>query len=171
MTKYYTGVGSRNTPQSILELINQISIKLSEKDYILRSGGADGADNAFYKHKPAKSEIYLPWKGFNGSNSDLYLDVLSNRLKAEELAKEIHPAWQYLSNGAKKLHTRNTYQVLGLNLDNPSKFLICWAEVDKHGIPKGGTRTAWILAKQYSIPCFNLFLEKDKERLEKFIQT
>ena len=51
----------------------------------------------------------------------------------------------------------------------PSKFLICWAEVDKQGNPKGGTRTAWMVAKKFNIPCFNLILEEDKNRFEKFI--
>jgi hypothetical protein len=45
--KYYTGVGSRETPQVIIETIKKISYRMGQKGYILRSGGADGADLAF----------------------------------------------------------------------------------------------------------------------------
>lgn len=86
---------------------------------------------------------------------------------------QVHPAWgltrpngaPILSMGAKMLHTRNVFQVLGKNLDKPSSFLICYAEVDKDGIPKGGTRTAWQIAKSRGIPCFNTFLPEDKARI------
>ncbi len=168
-SKYYTGVGSRETPEYISKLMIQISSKLNQLGYTLRSGGADGADSAFYS-KLHKSEIFLPWKNFNNSNSDLYLDTLDDTQTAEKLASEIHPAWSTLSSGAKKLHTRNIYQVLGKTLNEPSKFLICWAKVDRQGNPKGGTRTAWMIAKRYNVPCFNLIFETDLKRLENFIK-
>lgn len=57
------------------------------------------------------------------------------------------------------------------NLNNPSSFLICWAQVDKHGQLKGGTRTAWELAKAHGVPCFNLYNEEDKQRLIKWVST
>ena len=88
--------------------------------------------------------------------------------QAEEMASSIHPAWERLSRGARGLHSQNIFQCLGATLDVPSKFLICYAEVDKHGTPKGGTRTAWECAKRNNIPCFNLFFEEDRERLTKF---
>ena len=58
---------------------------------------------------------------------------------------------------------------LGPTLNVPSKFLICYAKVDKHGTLVGGTRTAWECAKQNNIPCFNLFFEEDRERIMEFI--
>jgi len=47
MTKYYAGIGARSTPQNILDIMTNLAHKLSEKEYILRSGGALGADMAF----------------------------------------------------------------------------------------------------------------------------
>lgn len=52
---FYTGIGSRETPQEIQNLMFKIAQKLDSK-YILRSGGADGADLAFEKGS-SKKEI------------------------------------------------------------------------------------------------------------------
>ena len=38
--------------------------------------------------------------------TDLYL-------QAEEIASRIHPAWHKCGKGARKMHTRNVFQVLG----------------------------------------------------------
>lgn len=166
MNKYYTGVGSRETPLEIIELIKIIARKLSLMGYILRSGGADGSDNAFEigcDVVNGKKDIYLPWRGFNKSNSPLF-NVCP---KALDLASKIHPAWGKLSQGAKKLHARNCYQVLGEDLNEPSKVLICWT---KNGEKIGGTRTAIVLAEQNNIPVYNLaiteHLNKLKEKLK-----
>lgn len=42
--------------------------------------------------------------------------------------------------------------------------------MDKHGNIKGGTATAWNLAKAHGVPCFNLYNEEDKQRLIKFVE-
>lgn len=97
--------------------------------------------------------------------------------KAEEIVSEIHPFWKAekdaiaagkplekpMSRGAKSLHTRNVFQVLGKDLETPSEFLVCYAPVDKNGIPKGGTRTAWMIAQEFNIPCFNFAVEPKEE--------
>ncbi|MCY1449844.1 hypothetical protein D9M71_666120 [compost metagenome] len=98
------------------------------------------------------------------------LDRMAKKEEAYQLASETHPAWDKCSKGAKALHVRNTFQILGPNLDSPSSFLICWAKVDKYGNISGGTRTAWELAKANGVPCFNLYNEDDKQRLIKFVE-
>ncbi len=162
--KYYTGIGSRETPDLILGQIFLIATALAYKGYILRSGGASGADSAFEKgcnFQNGKKNIYLPWKGFNSNNSDLY----NVSPEALELAATIHPAWNRLSQGAQKLHARNCYQVLGLDLKTPSRVLICWT---KNGEEIGGTATAIKLAKKHNIPVYNLgILGKYEELMEK----
>ena len=40
----------------------------------------------------------------------------------------------------------------------------------KQGSPIGGTRTAWKIAEKYGIPCFNLAVEEDKNRILKLIK-
>lgn len=176
--KYYTGIGSRQTPKDILKLMEDIAFKLAQKGYILRSGAAEGADSAFERgcdrfYMGAK-EVFIPWKDFGGISGQgmrLILEELPTAKEAYQLASETHPAWDKCSKGAKALHARNTFQILGPNLNNPSSFLICWAQVDKHGQLKGGTRTAWELAKANGVPCFNLYNEDDKQRLIKFVES
>lgn len=186
LMKYYTGIGSRETPKDICKLMEDIAFKLASKDYILRSGAAQGADTAFEEGAKAYAEqvderltlaqIYIPWDSFT-SYDDFYkdwykvLDRMQKKKEAEQIASEIHPAWEKCSRGAKLLHTRNVFQVLGRSLTSPSQFLICWAKLDKYGNIKGGTATAWNLAQKYGVPCFNLINEDDKERLIKFVES
>lgn len=161
--KYYTGIGSRETPQRILEVMNELAIVLDNKGWTLRSGGADGADSAFEMGAHISKEIYLPWKGFNGNNSPLY----KLTPEAWNMAEFIHPAWNRCSEGAKKLHTRNIYQVLGYDLNTPSKMLICWT---RDGLEIGGTATAIRLAKSNGIKVINLGNTNDLERVLKYIE-
>lgn len=119
---YYTGIGSRNTPEDILELMSKIAKKLETLGYTLRSGGANGADKAFENGVENLKEIYLPWKNFNNNNSEFF--NVSD--KARDLASKFHPNWSNLKFSVKNLMGRNAYQVLGYNLDKKSEFVICW---------------------------------------------
>lgn len=155
---YYTGVGSRNTPALIMDRMVGIGQSMANSGWVLRSGGANGADTAFEVGCNAAGgckEIYLPWSGFNGHNSPLTLSSFSEELlvRAQQLAKSVHPAWSKLRQPVRNLHTRNMFQVLGQDLDTPSAGLICWT-VDGRCI--GGTATAIRLAQRYNIPIINL---------------
>ncbi len=174
--KIYTGVGSRSAPEHILKTMRELGECLARKGWVLRSGAAEGSDTAFEEGCDAGSgskKIYIPWNGFNDRWSDgasvLTLEQ-GDRDKALDIIKEVHPAFDKLSLGAKKLHARNAYQVLGIYLDTPSKFLICYAQVDAQGVPKGGTRTSWVLAQMFDIPCFNLGNDRDYERVTKLLE-
>ena len=94
-------------------------------------------------------EIYIPWKGFNGSASEY---ILKENDEAINIASQFHPAFDRLSQGAQKLQARNSYQVLGYELKDPSVFIVCWT---KGGKGSGGTGQALRLAKEYSIPVFD----------------
>lgn len=173
--RYYTGVGSRKTPGAIFDLMVEIGRNLAIDGYVLRSGGASGADTAFEQgcdlHEGMK-EIYLPWKGFSGIQGGrgiFFLNDLPFQYQAESYASQIHPAWDILKRGARALHTRNIYQVLGEALDKPSDFLICYAQPTNTGV-KGGTNTAVKVALQYNIPVFNLWDDKIVERFENYVQ-
>lgn len=151
--KYYAGIGSRKTPDDILKMMTQIAEGLS-RNYILRSGGADGADSAFEKGAADKKISYIPWPGFNGSTEEC-IAVSSAAMK---MAGEFHPGWMYLSYPVKKLHARNCYQILGEDLETPSDFVICWTP---GGEEVGGTAQAIRVAKANRIRIFNLALEDD----------
>ena len=148
MSIKYTGIGARKTPHEICTVMRSIAELLDSQNHILRSGGARGADISFEKGSRNK-EIYLPYKGFNNNLSKLY-NVCDNAI---EIAKEFHPDWSKLSKKGKLLMARNSYQVLGLELNEPSEFIICWTE---NGENIGGTSQALRIAEHYSIPIFNL---------------
>ena len=146
----YAGIGSRSTPQWCLDQMANWGLYLEGIGYILRSGGANGADSAFELNvPPAHKEIYLPWMGFNGSTSDL----IAPSANAMEVAAEFHPNWAACSKVARLFHARNSHQILGEHLDDPVKFVICWTP---GGEITGGTGQALRIAQAYDIPIINL---------------
>ena len=157
--KYYAGIGSRETPIELKETIKTIVQFLNEKNYTLRSGGANGADS-FFEEFALKKEIFLPWRGFNNNNSLLFEPTTEAFLTAERY----HPRFKSLSFGAKKLMARNCHQVLGLDLKTPVEFIVCWT---KNGTINGGTGQALRIAQEYKIPVYNLFFEESLENILK----
>lgn len=148
----YTGIGSRATPHNIMSIMTTIAVYLDSEGYILRSGGADGADTAF-AIGATQQEIYIPWKNFNNVVNGIHDGNVDEGMI---LASQLHPAWERCSFGAKKLHSRNTFQILGPKpISNPikTKFVVCYTQ---NAEIKGGTATAIKLAMQNNIPVFNL---------------
>lgn len=43
----YAGIGSRNTPNGTLNIMDRLGAFLAREGWILRSGGARGADSSF----------------------------------------------------------------------------------------------------------------------------
>lgn len=177
--QYYTGVGSRETPEDILVLMEWVAQKLYAAGYTLRSGGADGADLAFERGLSeadsdrdkiqAHAEIYLPWKGFNAENRTWIKPKREfPEERAFELGKKYHPGWKFLTYGAMKLHARNIHQLLGNDLTNPelSEFVVCWTAGGKG---KGGTGQAIRVAADLIVPVFDLAIEEDQELLTEWI--
>ena len=164
----YAGIGSRATPQPVLNAMRALARLLEHHHHLLRSGGAAGADEAFESglEAPDTREIYLPWRGFNGNKSRLYLERLQPSVRefANEMARRYHPAWRNCSEGARKLHARNTLQIYGDDVlpRNLSRFVICWT---KDGKDSGGTGQALRVARDHEIPVYNLRNDQDKAEL------
>lgn len=154
----YAGIGSRETPEWVLTIFERMGSWMAKRGDKLRSGGADGADSAFENGCNAangQKEIYLPWDNFNGkTNGNGYFSTYSveSMSKATEIAKKYHPYWDNLSRGGRALMTRNSFQALGLNLDRPADFIVCYTDGGKL---KGGTAQALRIAADYQIPVFN----------------
>lgn len=160
----YAGIGSRDTPVDIQSRMRAIASALAKLGWVLHSGGAGGADLAFEQgcdEKQGKKKIYLPWKRFNGSTSNLY----PPETKAFEIAAKFHPKWKYLDASSRNFMARNSYQVLGDNLDETTKvnLVICWTP---NGKMVGGTSQAMRIAKAYDIPIINLANSNDKDDQE-----
>ena len=167
-TNYYAGIGSRSVPNDIGELMTEIARFQASRGWILRSGGAIGADNFFEKGAGNLKEIYLPWFRFNNNDSLLSLNEMTEAGAAEEITQGFHPAWDKLSQGAKKMMVRNCFQVLGANLTDYSKYVICWTSDRKDS---GGTGQAIRIANAYDIPVYNLFFEETREKIKKQIDN
>jgi hypothetical protein len=176
---FYAGIGSRDTPPDILEQMTGIADVLKRMDFVLRSGHADGADLAFERGSQGQNQIWLPWQGFNYDSPQAqglphtgHYHIRDNHA-ADKIAAANHPAWNKCSEGAKKLHTRNVYQVLGPGLgivsqETMSKFIVCWT---KDGKASGGTGQALRIAERYNIKIFNLFFPDALDELEGWITT
>jgi hypothetical protein len=169
---YYAGVGSRVTPDYILELMTQLAERLREDRMVLRSGHAIGADQAFEKGATNCAEIYLPWPTFEQDNAFYAARDENGKVweptifdeptqQGRNVAAGFHPNWDRLTAGAKQLHARNSHQILGLRPQShpvPVQFVICWTA---DGEASGGTGQAIRIAEAHNIPVYNLAREED----------
>lgn len=150
MTKYYTGIGSRNTPPDMLSLMTAIAWKYNELGYRLRSGGAMGADTAFQLGSGKNCNIYVPLPHSYGTKQ---------WQKWEGLAKEVCESFNLNLSSMKPftqyLIIRNMPQVIGLDGEPLSERVVCWTP---NGEMVGGTRYALRLAEMRNVPIFNLGL-------------
>jgi hypothetical protein len=162
----YAGIGSRETPPPLLAQMTHIAATLASQGWVLRTGMAPGADQAFYggaiEHGPV--ELYLPWPSFEAgarqATTTSSESVLGRPARAAyAMAGRFHPAWSQLSKGAQHLHARNCHQILGSDLNTPARFVVCWTpdgSLDGRGRRVGGTGQALRIAHLYRIPVFNL---------------
>lgn len=168
-TLIYAGIGSRNTPEYVLEQMCLIGQQLADK-WILRSGHADGADTAFEMgciHNHGKKEIFIPWFGFNGApNNEEYIRPKATQELAD-FASNFHPAWSSCSDTVKLMHMRNCCQILGRHGDAPVDMVICWTKEGKRG---GGTGQALRIAEHFYIPIFDLAVEGAAQKLCSFVE-
>lgn len=167
--KTYAGIGSRRTPPEVLAIMTDVADELESLGFTLYSGAADGADKAFSDGCTNKIE-FIPWKGFNDCSTGVV--TVSNEVM--ELAKPLHPAWDRLSQGARKLMARNCHQILGVDLKSPVDFVLCWTPdgaESKTGYNTGGTGQAIRLAIQQGIPVINMYNSTWESDLNILIQA
>ena len=147
MSRFYAGIGSRQTPGEVLGLMTRFASVMRDEGWTLRSGGAQGADSAFERGAGGAAEVFT-------AEDDI-------PALAFAMAQDAHPAWHACSEYARRLHARNVMQVLGADLTSPSKFVLCWtpdgaqrgSETSRH---TGGTGQAIRIAERAGVPVFNL---------------
>lgn len=123
-----------------------------KEGWVLRSGGAEGADQAFEfghdrVHKDFKQIFYA---------NDCTPEAMA-------IARQFHPVWYKLKEFPRKLHGHNAMQILGPDVNNPvkSQFMVCWTP-DRclshkwRTIRTGGTGTAISIADYYGVRIYNL---------------
>jgi len=190
--RWYAGIGSRKTPDDMMRTMQRLARALAEAGYGLRSGAADGADQAFEAGVgTGPKQIFVPWPGFseracalravtrgsdfNALRGIIPLSALPHAPEARDIASGFHPGWARLSSPVRKLMARNVMQCLGPDLASPSAFVACWAQQPKfdangHVIDvHGGTGLAVRLAAHYGIPVFHLGVPLHARRIERFL--
>lgn len=184
--KWFAGIGSREIPHDISVRMYNACTQLYEKGYGVRSGGAEGSDTVCeiayndFKDPLGYKQIFVVNSLYSGN----YLYIRSypnggvrlishgkiglNQYSLEKIdrlrnfAKIYHPAWHRLSKYAQDLHTRNSCQIMGEDLDDPVDFVLCYT---KDGKATGGTGQAIRIAEAHNIPVYNLYYDN----IEKFI--
>lgn len=172
MTLYYAGIGPRETSSAVQEVMTSIATQLAAANWILRSGRARGADQAFERgvknYKATESNvsclmnIYLPWMGYEEARPDGFeygiLPISGDQLN---IASSHHPRWDLCTTGARKLLCRNVPILLGEDLSTPVECVITSYEPNY----TGGTTHAISIANTFRIPVFNLFNDSDRQLL------
>lgn len=138
---YYAGVGSRDTPLGVCDHMTDIATWLSRGGFILRSGGARGADRAF--------------EAGAGGDCELFLTADGARPELDAFVDPYHPNPKAISGYARPYLRRNACQVLGrFPLESPrSSFVLCWTP---GGQVVGGTGHTIRLAHAFSVPVINI---------------
>lgn len=141
----YAGIGSRDTPNHICDLMFNIGYKLAKRNWTLRSGHARGADRAFEDgcvEASGRKEIFTK-KSF----------VTDASIR---IAERFHPVFNKLDTDTRRLMARNGYIILGENVDDPVDVVICYG---LGGFEWGGTSQGLRIAKYFQVPIINLFYE------------
>lgn len=131
MANCYAGIGSRETPENTLFMMQLIAGFLDSKGFLLRSGGAKGADTAFETGAVAKTVFYAKHWIHNGvrhgppeKNRNIYFESywsLAYSITCKYYHSDLTKRPQYVRD----LMTRNVFQVLGYDLNTHSDFVIC----------------------------------------------
>lgn len=149
------GIGSRKTPEVILQEMHKIGAWIGNSKHWLTSGHAEGADWAFEKGCDGlRCSVFLPWKGYNSHLKSHALQFVVDHTYGPEIWQSIdrfHPAPDKLSAGARKLMARNAAMLMG---PSPADVIVCWTE---GGLVAGGTGQALRIAESLRIPVINMW--------------
>ena len=168
---FYAGVGSEDTPQDVLDNMTALAAELEKEGYVLRSGGAPGADTAFSNgvSNAKNKKIYF--------KEDIEHNIYGTAEQADKILEETHPAAQKLKPGtwARQLLARDNYQVFGDQLDSPAAFVICWTNdgvtsYEQTTATTGGTGQAIRVASRKGIPVINMKDSNWREKLNEVLQ-
>jgi hypothetical protein len=160
---YYAGIGSRRTPEDILFFMEKLAKALDGEGWILRSGGAVGADQAFergaLKNEP---EVFT-------ANSKLHPLAVAS-------VDQFHPNANALGDYVRKLMARNAMQIFGSDMATPVKFVVCWTPCAADGIlipttrTTGGTGQAIRIAANSNIKVYNLANPITFKRISTYVE-
>lgn len=169
---FYAGIGSRKTPPEIAQLMTNIARHLASTGWTLRSGGAIGADTAFFDGSGQKHEIFCVDSYITENNFVYDPDYIPQF--AHDSVDIYHPVPSALKKNGRNLMARNCLQILGLDGVTPVDFVVCWTpDACKHHedrtISTGGTGQAISIADTRLIPVFNLANQNDLAEFKEMV--
>lgn len=130
--RIYAGIGSRDTPSEVLDLMTQLAGRLEQDGWLLRTGDAYGADRAFMNgvQNPKNRSVYLPGeysRGLRAGDTGIFNSKsLPSWPQAQQLARRYHGNYDNLTPFVKDLMARSSHQVLGPNLNRPADLIVAW---------------------------------------------
>ncbi len=163
MDGFFTGIGSRNTPEKYLNILENVSRFIVDTYKLkLRSGHAVGADRACEKGANGFADIYLPWKtyGIRPYKNDPGMEVIGNAIipeREKEIAEFMcdlvaRKPYQEMERGVQLLMERNVNQIIGHTdpVHELSRIVLCYSP------DIGGTSYATALARHFDIHITNI---------------
>lgn len=150
------GIGSRDLQASDLQTCLALGQFIAKCGGELHSGNARGADQAFAAGansvNPELVHLHLPWPNFEkeaivGGN---HIHLPQEQSAYDVTAAKYHPAWRHLSQGARKLHTRNVSIVCWPTIKD---MVLAFPSQKKGG---GGTGQGMRVAEGHDIPVIDL---------------
>ena len=189
----YAGLGARQPPPDVQDLLRRAAAFLAARGWMCRSGGAPGAAAAceagalagLRAGAPGGLTVYLPWPTFGrGQRAYLALGARGAGLRVAVLgeprpaafarAARHHPDWTRLALGDRARHARDVHLLLGPGLDAPAAFVLCWTADGALGPPAApgadapeGPGPALRLAAARGIPVLNLARPDHRARVER----
>ena len=127
----YALIGSREAGPATLALAESIGRFLALNGQECHSGNALGMDQKYFvgvnSIAPQLGHLHLPWSTYEAQaihpDNVIHHEPITDEMW--ELAKNHHPAWQYLKQGARKMMGRNASIILNsdrtIAAPNPNK--------------------------------------------------
>lgn len=164
----YAGIGHRGTPEKVRDMMTNIGSQLCKMGFILRSGNAIGADQAWEEQVPKKmKEIFLAGKKPSCTHG-VVPDFIQEQW--DFVVKHYHGGSTPFSRQppyVQYLFCRNLNILYGKDLDDPVDFVVYWHEGEHCD---GGTGHTVSMAKELEIPCFNIWSQVDQQAMDAFVE-
>lgn len=166
MSLIYAGLGSRNTPDNILQAMEAFAGNMAERGHALRTGAAPKGPDSYLERgcesKGGTKEIFLPWPGYNMRWNSALGTLPYSTEEGMDIARANHFQWHEVNMEHALIYAGISHILLGWYCNRPADFLICW------GAQSPITAQAIRVADAYKIPYFDLEDSSSFERLEEF---
>jgi hypothetical protein len=152
-------IGRRDLTLAQRTYLESVGMHYAEQGYIITSGNAPGADQAFALGastvNPDLVELYLPWRNFNAKDAipgQKFWTADQALPEHIEVAKGAHSRWEYLKDSVRKLMIRNAMIVMRFGC--PVQQVVAFPNNQKLGW--GGTGHGVRCAGMVDVPVFLL---------------